>query len=294
MANLIQTFNFTQAEVRTSKDEKGEPLFCLSDVAKILDIQNPNPARFNLDKKGIHKMYTPTNGGNQEITFINEPNLYRVIFRSNKPDAVKFQNWIFDEVIPQIRKTGSYSTTNNKTALEALDMITPEVCYNLNMSKATWLGGIKAMAGVESLEDLTSEQIAEVIAHALTQVVDKIKEDNELISADFEQIDYLPGHMRLVCEPSASLHEMMKKVASCYLDSDAAFRNIMMQLEKDCKLHNLSWINYERLGTALRSLANFSDEAFKHKKMLAQIDSNAITSIAVSYGLPAVCYNKAV
>lgn len=295
MTNQIQAFNFTQTEVRTSKDESGEPLFCLSDVAKILDIQNSRQiVQKQLDSKGVYKIYIPTNSGNQDVTFISEPNLYRVIFRSNKPDAVKFQNWIFDEVIPQIRKTGSYSTTNNKTALEALDMITPEVCYNLNMSKATWLGGIKAMAGVESLEDLTSEQIAEVIAHALIQVVDKIKEDNEPISADFEQIDYLPGHMRLVCEPSASLHEMMKKVASCYLDSDAAFRNIMMQLEKDCKLHNLSWINYERLGTALRSLANFSDEAFKHKKMLAQIDSNAITSMAVSYGLPAVCYNKAV
>jgi len=295
MTNQIQAFNFTQAEVRTSKDKNGEPLFCLSDVAKILDIQNSRQiVQKQLDSKGVYKIYIPTNSGNQDVTFISEPNLYRVIFRSNKPDAVKFQNWIFEEVIPQIRKTGSYSTTNNKTALEALDMITPEVCYNLNMSKATWLGGIKAMAGVESLEDLTSEQIAEAIAHALIQVVDKIKKDNEPISADFEQIDYLPGHMRLVCEPSASLHDMMKKVASCYLDSDAAFRNIMMQLEKDCKLHNLSWINYERLGTALRSLANFSDEAFKHKKMLAQIDSNAITSMAVSYGLPAVCYNKAV
>lgn len=294
MTNQIQTFNFTQNEVRTSQDEKGEPLFCLTDVAKVLDIQNPNPSRFNFKEAGVHKMYISFPSGKKEVTFIDERNLYRMIFRSNKPQAVKFQDWVYDEVIPAIRKTGSYSTTNNKTALEALDMITPEVCYNLNMSKAEWLGGIKAMAGVESLEDLTSEQIAEVIAHALTQVVDKIKEDNEPISADFEQIDYLPGHMRLVCEPSASLHEMMKKVASCYLDSDAAFRNIMMQLEKDCKLHNLSWINYERLGTALRSLANFSDEAFKHKKMLAQIDSNAITSMAVSYGLPAVCYNKAV
>lgn len=123
MTNPIQTFNFTQAEVRTSTDKNGEPLFCLSDVSKILDIQNPNPARFNLDKKGIHKMYTPTNGGNQEITFINEPNLYRVIFRSNKPDAVKFQNWIFDEVIPQIRKTGGYNTNQTNVVTTVIQPI---------------------------------------------------------------------------------------------------------------------------------------------------------------------------
>lgn len=113
MTNPIQTFNFTQNEVRTSKDEKGEPLFCLTDVAKVLDIQNPNPSRFNFNQKGVHKMYTPTNGGKQEVTFIDERNLYRMIFRSNKPQAVKFQDWIYDEVIPTIRKTGGYGKTEN-------------------------------------------------------------------------------------------------------------------------------------------------------------------------------------
>lgn len=294
MTTLPQIFNFHNQEVRTLLDDNGTPLFVAVDVAKALGFVHPSKAVSQHCKGGAKRHPLSTKGGQQELRVIYEPDVYRLIFGSKLKSAIEFQDWVFEQVLPQLRKTGSYSTTNNKTALEALDMITPEVCYNLNMSKATWLGGIKAMAGVESLEDLTSEQIAEVIAHALIQVVDKIKEDNEPISADFEQIDYLPGHMRLVCEPSASLHEMMKKIASCYLDSDAAFRNIMMQLEKDCKLHNLSWINYERLGTALRSLANFSDEAFKHKKMLAQIDSNAITSMAVSYGLPAVCYNKAV
>lgn len=294
MTTLPQIFNFHNQEVRTLLDDNGTPLFVAVDVAKALGYAEPSLAVRRFCKGGAKRTPLSTKGGQQELRVIYEPDVYRLVFGSKLKSAIEFQDWVFEQVLPQLRKTGSYSTTNNKTALEALDMITPEVCYNLNMSKATWLGGIKAMAGVESIEDLTSEQIAEVIAHALIQVVDKIKEDNEPISADFEQIDYLPGHMRLVCEPSASLHEMMKKVASCYLDSDAAFRNIMMQLEKDCKLHNLSWINYERLGTALRSLANFSDEAFKHKKMLAQIDSNAITSMAVSYGLPAVCYNKAV
>lgn len=62
-----------------------------------------------MNEKGVHKMYTLTEGGKQVLTFINEPNLYRVIFRSNKQEAVKFQDWIFEKVIPQIRKTGSYS-----------------------------------------------------------------------------------------------------------------------------------------------------------------------------------------
>lgn len=124
MTNQIQAFNFTQAEVRTSKDESGEPLFCLSDVAKILDIQNSRQiVQKQLDSKGVYKIYIPTNSGNQDVTFISEPNLYRVIFRSNKPDAVKFQNWIFEEVIPAIRKTGGYNTNQTNVVTTVIQPI---------------------------------------------------------------------------------------------------------------------------------------------------------------------------
>lgn len=104
----IAIFTFENQTVRTAL--KGdEPFFCLKDVTDILAIKVASPERFSLDEKGVHKMYTPTTSGKQQITFINEPNLYRVIFRSNKAEAVKFQNWVFDEVLPSIRKTGSYS-----------------------------------------------------------------------------------------------------------------------------------------------------------------------------------------
>lgn len=109
MSNL-SVFNFHKSDVRVQL-LNNEPLFCLTDVIKILNIKNAHASRFNFSEKGIHKMYTPTKGGNQELLFINEPNLYRVIFRSNKKEAVEFQNWVFDEVLPAIRKTGSYSLT---------------------------------------------------------------------------------------------------------------------------------------------------------------------------------------
>ena len=109
----IQSFNFQNQSVRV-EFKNGEPLFCLTDVAEILLLKNANPTRFNLKNDGIHKMYSvDSKGRKNEITFINEPNLYRVIFRSNKPEAVKFQDWIFEEVIPQIRKTGGYQTSGS-------------------------------------------------------------------------------------------------------------------------------------------------------------------------------------
>ena len=127
MSNL-SVFNFHHSNVRIQL-LNNEPLFCLTDVIKILNIKNAHASRFNFSEKGIHKMYTPTKGGNQELLFVNEPNLYRVIFRSNKKEAVEFQNWVFDEVLPTIRKTGSYSLTINSEQQQAIKQAVNERSY---------------------------------------------------------------------------------------------------------------------------------------------------------------------
>ena len=77
--NAIQTFNFHSKEVRTATDLNGDVYFCLTDVADVLEISNANPSRFNLDEAGVHKMYISYPSGSKQVTFINEPNLYRVI-----------------------------------------------------------------------------------------------------------------------------------------------------------------------------------------------------------------------
>ena len=131
--NQVQHFNFNQSQVRVEM-HNGEPLFCLTDVAQILEIQNTKSSRFNLKEDGVHKMYlTDKLGRNQEATFISEPNLYRVIFRSNKAEAIKFQDWIFEEVIPTIRKTGAdqaKSTPSVKDQLPTRDELI-QVIYML-------------------------------------------------------------------------------------------------------------------------------------------------------------------
>ncbi|MDG6350630.1 BRO-N domain-containing protein [Glaesserella parasuis] len=118
MSNQISTFNFKSNPVRIEVINN-EPHFCLTDVCIALDISNANSSRFRFNEKGLHKMYTLTKGGKQEVTFINEPNLYRIIFRSNKSQAIDFQNWVFEEVLPQIRKTGQYS--QNSTQIVPLE-----------------------------------------------------------------------------------------------------------------------------------------------------------------------------
>ena len=113
--NQLSTFNFHNSPIRTSTDQKGEIWFCGTDVCNILGYQNSrNALQDHCKEAGVTKRYTPTTSGNQEITFINEPNLYRLIIKSRKPEAERFEAWVFEEVLPQIRKTGSYSQNTHE------------------------------------------------------------------------------------------------------------------------------------------------------------------------------------
>lgn len=113
MTNNIITFNFNAHTVRT-QSINGNAWFCLPDACAALGLSNSRKSKTQLVAKGVTESYTPTNGGKQAVTFINEPNLYRLIFRSNKPQAQAFADWVYDEVLPSIRKTGTYSVATDK------------------------------------------------------------------------------------------------------------------------------------------------------------------------------------
>lgn len=104
----LQIFNNEEfGEIRTvTKDN--EPMFCLADVCKALEIANVGNVRQRLSAKGIRIMDTHTKGGTQKMTFINEANLYKTIFQSRKDSAERFTDWVTSEVLPSIRKNGGY------------------------------------------------------------------------------------------------------------------------------------------------------------------------------------------
>ena len=109
MDNKIEVFKNEQfGEVRTILE--GETLlFCGSDVARALGYAIPSKA-VNTHCKGVSKMEAPSHGGTQTMLFITEGDVYRLIVRSKLPTAEKFEHWLFDEVVPTIRKTGGYMT----------------------------------------------------------------------------------------------------------------------------------------------------------------------------------------
>lgn len=108
--NELQVFNFESNEVRTQV-VNDEPHFMLTDVCKVLDIKNVSDAKSRLKKDGVVTTDTIDKlGRTQNANFINESNLYKVIFQSRKPNAEKFTDWVTSEVLPSIRKHGAYMT----------------------------------------------------------------------------------------------------------------------------------------------------------------------------------------
>lgn len=105
--NELQIFNSGEfGEIRTIEID-GKPYFVGTDVAKALGYSNPRKAILD-HCKGVTKRDTPTSSGIQSMSYINEGDLYRLIMKSKLPSAEKFESWVMDEVLPTIRKIGSY------------------------------------------------------------------------------------------------------------------------------------------------------------------------------------------
>jgi len=120
MENKLEIFKNDEFGVIRTIEENGKVLFCGSDVAKALGYANPNKA-INDHCRAITKRDTPISGKIQEINYIGEGDVYRLVTHSKLPSAEKFESWVFDEVLPTIRKHGEYKIP--KTPMETLELM---------------------------------------------------------------------------------------------------------------------------------------------------------------------------
>lgn len=101
-------FNYGDAQVRVVTIDD-EPWFVLADLARVLEINAVGRLASRLDE-GVRRTHIlPTPGGAQSMTLVSEPGMYEVVIRSDKPEAAAFRRWITGTVLPEIRRTGSYS-----------------------------------------------------------------------------------------------------------------------------------------------------------------------------------------
>lgn len=121
--NNLQIFNNAKfGEIRTI-EENGTVLFCGSDIAKALGYASPANA-ITAHCKGVTVLMTPSAGGMQNTKFIPEGDVYRLIAHSKLPTAEQFESWVFDEVLPTIRRNGAYMTDDTlEQALTSPDFL---------------------------------------------------------------------------------------------------------------------------------------------------------------------------
>lgn len=123
LQSITNPFQFEQAAVRTAVDESETIWFCAKDVCEALDISWSSVTLDSMPETWFMVMNLITIKGERDAYFINESGLYWLIFRSNKPKAKEFANWVCSEVLPQIRKHGYFGVLPVKEYLAVVKQI---------------------------------------------------------------------------------------------------------------------------------------------------------------------------
>ena len=153
----LELFEYTGHEIRVQVDESGEPLFVLADLAAALGIANVSQLRSRLADDICLTYPMPDRlGRQQQVWVVNEPGMYEVIIRSDKPEAAAFRRWVTGEVLPSIRKHGMYAT---ESAVEAM-LADPETMIRTLMA----LRDERAARMRAEAEAAAAEAVAEVEA----------------------------------------------------------------------------------------------------------------------------------
>ena len=221
------TLKFDNSPVRTT-EINNQIWFLANDVCSILEYKNPRRTiDLHCKEKGVTKRYTLTSGGNQEMVYINEPNLFRLIIKSKQEKAVIFEEWVMEELLPTIRKTGSYSLTISTEQQQAIKQAVNERSYrtgehhqaiytkfyeqfkvpryqDLPASKfdeaIQWLGGVHTRNGLsdEDWYDLAW----------LYKVADRMRSQIELIEPALRAIDssFVSAFHSMAIEYKRNLH----------------------------------------------------------------------------------------
>ncbi|MCX4187147.1 Bro-N domain-containing protein [Methylophaga sp. OBS4] len=174
LRTLANPFQFTDLDIRTAVDQDDQVWFCAKDVCQALEIEWKGTETLeNIPEDWFMVRSFRTIKGERDTLFINEPGLYRLIFRSNKPKAVEFSNWVCSEVLPTIRKNGFFGEVSSRDRLAYSKQIV-EITSRLTSTKDAML--FKML--VDELRDCCN-------------VVGRPMPDLTLLGKDYKQLDLL-------------------------------------------------------------------------------------------------------
>ena len=174
----MQVFeNALFGELRVFITDEQKTMFNLADVCKALSLSTPAKVKQRLAERGMNSIHTPTQNQHgtvvmQLMTYIDEPNLYRCIFQSRKAEAEKFQTWVFEEVLPQIRRTGGYIPTHDAQGRQLTDM--EIMCLALQIQQRTIDEQHRAIEAMEPKAVYCDEVLDSVSCLTTTQIAKEL------------------------------------------------------------------------------------------------------------------------
>lgn len=159
--NEITIFNYEAKEVRTV-EKNGEPWFVLKDICEVLELSTPKRVAERLDIDEVSLTHVIDSiGRKQETLIINESGLYSVILRSDKPQAKPFRKWVTSEVLPSIRKTGSYAIKQEQANLKEQMLKTRE--ENVKVRKAQLMYKLSQEVEMPTYKAVLQSHITEML-----------------------------------------------------------------------------------------------------------------------------------
>lgn len=170
--NEITIFNYEAKEVRTV-EKNGELWFVLKDICIVLEMNNSRMVanRLDDDEKGVSQI--DTLGGKQKVAIINESGLYSVILRSDKPQAKPFRKWVTSEVLPSIRKTGSYAIKQEQANLKEQMLKTRE--ENVKVRKAQLMYKLSQEVEIPTYKAVLQSHITEMLTGEMLLPLPKLE-----------------------------------------------------------------------------------------------------------------------
>lgn len=178
----IKKFNSPMfGELRVTRNEKGELLFCLKDVCNSLGLQVGATAKRlggDINSTNVSSITVlDANNHGQQMYFVTEPDLYRCIFQSRKPTARKFQDWVFNEVLPSLRTTGAYVVAKEEDCEEDI------IARGLIAAKAALARREERIKELEC-ENSQSKQVIEAQGERIAKDAPKVEYYDQTLNSD--------------------------------------------------------------------------------------------------------------
>jgi anti-repressor protein len=193
--NFPQVFNYETSNVRVVAID-GEPWFVLNDVVQILGLTNSRMVKDRLtdDVSSTYPIQDAL-GRTQDTTIINEDGLYDVILESRKPEAKSFRKWITSEVVPSIRKTGSYGVNQlPQNYVEALEALVESVKVNQVLEEQVQLNAPKVAlydTAMSAKNNMTMMHVAKTLGIGRNKLFDFLREQKVLMKNNIPYETYV-------------------------------------------------------------------------------------------------------